>query len=331
MITAPAWAGFSLSGYDLQVVKSAQGLENADASYQTNSTWGTAGELVTTSFTLPSVETIAYARLYMDVWGGTNYKNAQAEVTINGTARTIAFGNTGDATNGIATTDTHPTYDGDATCVYGSGFGVWQLCLSDVADLLHTDGTANSVNVSITDPNATGFDGRVYDVSLVSIYQDPSIDQTLDFYLAEADGSLRRIPGTAGAPTTRSLTIPGINTTDVLSATYTAGYTHGTTDQPDQVYFNENDLDGDGTDVALGTSSDYGPSNVPFDVSLFLMETSTIRYSVDETEVGTPSEYSVRANVGLLTVTHPVPEPSTAVLLTLALAGGLFFFTKRRK
>lgn len=255
----------------------------------------------------------------MDVWGGSNYKNAQAEVTINGIARTIAFGNTGDDTNGIATTDTHPTYDGDTTCVYGSGYGIWQLCLSDVADLLHTDGTANTVNVSITDPNATAFDGRVCDISLVSIYQDPSIDQTLDFYLAEADGSLRKSPGTVGAPMTRSLTISGIDTTDVIAATYTAGYTHGSTGQNDQVYFNGEDLDDAGTDVALGTSSDYGSSNNPFDISLFLMETSTIRYSVDESEIGATAETSVRANVGLLTVTHTatVPEPSTISLLIL--------------
>ena len=175
--------------------------------------------------------------------GGSNYKSALATITVNGTTQTLNFGTTSDANS---------TFDPDATCVYGSGSGAWQLCLSNVASLLYTDGTANSVSVTISDPDSTGFDGRVCDVSLVSIYQDPSINQTLDYYLAEADGTLRKTPGSSGSPSERSLTISGIDTADVLAATYTAGYTHGTTGQLDQLFFNSTDLDGSGQRYCSG-------------------------------------------------------------------------------
>ena len=59
-VAVPAWAGYSMSGYNLDVVQSGQGLAHAGISYLENSTWNEAGgnqyTPISTSFTLPFVQ-----------------------------------------------------------------------------------------------------------------------------------------------------------------------------------------------------------------------------------------------------------------------------------
>lgn len=332
-MSGSAWAGFQASGYDLQVVDSAVGLENAAVSYQTIPTWSASGlnTPVSRNFTLPACQNIHFARLYLDVWGGSNYKNARATVTVNGTALpVIDFGNTG-TVSAISTYDANPTFNAGANCVYGSGAGAWQIGFSGIADLLHTDGTANTINVTISDPQGSQFDGRMYGISLVSVYQDPSIDQTLDYYLAEADGTMRSgQPNSYGSPNQRSLTLSGLNTTNVNSAVYHAGYTHGNTasgtSNLDQLYFNGTAL-GVGNDVSTGDAINYPPNNLAFDVSGYLAANPTVRYSVNSAELGGTGDTYLRANIGLLEIAHPIPEPATLGLLVL---GGLVAGRKRK-
>lgn len=320
-----ALAGYSGPGYGLQVVQSGEGLQNAAAYYQTVGTWAGSGidELVPASFTMPTSQQILFSRLYLDVWGGTKDYTARATVTVNGTALpVINFGGTSDA---------NPTYDAIATCVYGSGAGAWQLAYSGVAGLLKTDGTANSITVTISDPAGSGFDGRMYGVSLVAVYNDPTIDQVLDYYLAEADGTIRSTqPNSYSSPDQRSLTFADLNTADVISATYHAGYTHGSTttgtNNLDAVFFNGISLGGN--DVSTGNTTSYPPNNLTFDVSSYLLADSTVRYTVNGTELGGTGDTYLRPNIGLLEITHPVPEPATMSLLIL---GGLSVLARSRR
>ena len=315
-----AFAEYIQAGYDLQVVKSEQGLDHGAVSYLTNPIWSVSGRdiQVNTNFGLTSFQDIRFARLYLDIWGGTKTYTCTVSATLNGTALpNIAIGGSGDS---------NPTFDATKTCVYGSGAGMWQVAYSGVDGLLKKDGTPNVLSFKVTDPSGN-FDGRTACASLIAVYTDPSINQRLDYSLAEADGTIRKTPGTNGSPAERTLSFSGIDTTDVLAATYYAGYTHGTTGEKDQLYFNGNSLGSLANDVALGTASDYGPNNLAFDVKTYLGTNDTVLYSVKESVVGTPGEGYLRPNIGILEVAHPVPEPATMALM----AAGLLGLLRRRK
>ena len=71
------------------------------------------------------------------------------------------------------TSDSNPTYNAAETCVYGSGYGMWQLAIGGVGGLLNTNGGANTVTWTVSDPNAE-FDGRTYYASLVTVYTNPT-------------------------------------------------------------------------------------------------------------------------------------------------------------
>jgi hypothetical protein len=319
---APAMAGFVLGGYAPQVVQSDQGVDSAATYFQTVRTWDVSGTgaQVNTSFTLPANEAILFARLYLDVYGGTNAHTAQVAVTVNGHALSpISIGGTSDA---------NPTFDATKTCVYGSGVGQWQLAIAGIVSFLDRDGAANTIGVLVTDPNSTNFDGRMVDVGLVAVYQDPSINQKLDYYLAEGDGYLRRPPPNptyGNAPAQRQVAISGVDTVNVTSAHYTTLYTHGDAGQADRQYFNGTQLGGN--DVAYGQYGTYGPDLPTFDVSGYLSANSTVLYDVN-TVGNTAGETSMLAKIGLLEVTHPMPEPTTMGALGL---GALAFLLKKRR
>jgi hypothetical protein len=302
-------------GYDLQVVKSEQGLVHGAVSYLTNPTWGVSGldTQVNTSFTLSVCQDIRFARLYLDIWGGTRNYTSTVSATLNGTPLTVVN------IKGYSADD-NPTFDATKTCVYGTGSGMWQVAYSGVGGLLHTDGTPNALSFTVSDPGGSGFDGRTACASLVAVYTDTSINQRLDYYLAEADGTIRKTPGTNNSPAQRSLTFTGLDTANLIAATYVAGYTHGTTGEKDQLYFNGHALGDAANDIALGTSLDYGPSNHAYDVRSYLTGSSTVRYSVASADVGSSGEGYLRPNIGLLEITHPVPEPATIALLALGAA-----------
>ena len=188
-----------LSGYNLEVVQSGQGLPHAGISYQMNQAWNEAGgnayQPVTTTFTLPSCNDIDFARLYLDTWGGTPDCTANVNVSVNGQSLpTIYIG---------GTSDSNPTYNAAETCVYGSGYGMWQLAIGGVGGLLNTNGAANTVTWTVSDPNGE-FDGRTYCASLVTVYTNNSLNQTLDYDLAEADGRCKKTVTPASRAAERS-------------------------------------------------------------------------------------------------------------------------------
>ncbi len=294
---APLQAGYSLPGYDLEVVQSGQGLAHAGVSYLMDPEWVAADSEkyvpLTASFTLPSCNDIDFARLYLDIWGGSPTDTATVNVSVNGTQlSTISIGGTNDA---------NPTYNAATTCVYGSGYGIWQLAIAGVGNLLYTNGTANTVTWTVNDPPKQ-FDGRTYCASLITVYTSSALNQTLDYDLAEADGLMQNTPGDCGAPSGRTFTIPGVNTTNVTGATYYAGYTLGVTGQHDSLSFNGTALGNPTNDVAQGTATNYGPGIVSSNVTSNLSTANTVQYSV----AGSGGQTDLRANIGLLAVTHPL-------------------------
>ena len=225
-MTVPAWAGYSMSGYNFQVVQSGQGLADAGISYldEPNMERDRAAIMPPSAQVsrFPRATTIDYARLYLDIWGGMPMFTATVTVSVNGTQLApISIGGMSDA---------NPTYSGTKTCVYGSGYGLWQLAVAGLSNLLYTNGAANAVTWTVNDPNGN-FDGRTYYASLVTVYTSSSLNQTLDYDLAEGNGLMQHTPGDTGAPSSRTLTITGVNTANVSSATYYAGYILGVTGQ----------------------------------------------------------------------------------------------------
>jgi fibronectin-binding autotransporter adhesin len=301
-MTIPAWAGYSLSGYNLEVVQSGQGLAHAGISYQMNATWNEAGggqyTPISTSFTLPSCNQIDFARFYLDIWGGTPYFSASVTVSVNTTQLPpIWIGGMGDSNS---------TYSGTRTCVYGSGYGVWELGIAGVAGLLYTNGASNAVTWTVSDSTGN-FDGRTYDASLVAVYTSSSLNQTLDYDLAEANGYMQNA-GDTGAPSSRTLSITGVNTANMAGATaiYSAGYILGLTGSNgclNSLSFNNQALGNPTNDVAQGSDANFGPSIVSSNVTGSLSGANTVRYSV-AMPGGTDN---LVATVGLLAVTRPMP------------------------
>jgi hypothetical protein len=324
----PALAGFLASGYDLGLVQSGSGLANSTASMQTNPLFGSSAidTQITTTFSSSAYQNVAFARLYLDIYGGTPYHTAQLTATLNGQPLpTLTIGGTGDLTGTGTPGDGNPSNrDPNTTCVYGSGYGYWQIAYAGLASLLKHDGTANTLTFTASDPLGTNFDGRQYGASLVVIYSDPSIQQTLDYQLFEGDGYMRKTAGATNPKPQkdldRSLAITGVNTTDVTAATYTAGYATGHSGQTDQVYFNGTAL---GPTAGLGNDIARVDSNTElhgFDVTAYLQGSNSVLYSIDQSVLGGTGESSLHADWALLTVTHPVPEPASLGILAAGAA-----------
>jgi hypothetical protein len=327
--TGPALAGYEASGYDLGLVQSVSGLANSRASVQTNPLFGSSAidTQITTMFSSSAYQNVTYARLYLDIYGGTPYHTAQLTATLNGQSLgTLTIGGTGDLTGTGTPGDGNPDNRGaNTTCVYGSGYGYWQIAYANFASLLKHDGTANTLTFTASDPLGTNFDGRQYGATLVTIYSDPSIQQTLDYQLFEGDGYMRKTAGSTNPKPAkdldRALAITGVNTTDVTAATYTAGYATGHNGQTDQIYFNGTAL---GPTAGLGNDIARVDSNTElhsFDVKPYLLGSDSVLYSIDQSVLGGTGESSLHADWALLTVTHPVPEPATLGILATGAVG----------
>jgi hypothetical protein len=327
-VASPATAGYQANGYDLGLTKS-DSVVNGTAAYQTvplfNATNGASavGGTINTTFTSASYQNVVYARLYLDVFGGTPFSSAQWTATLNGNALgTLTIGTTANANPA--------NRDAGTTCVYGSGYGYWEIAYADIASKLKHDGTANTFSFSAIDDNVPtkAFDGRQYGATLVVVYSDPSLQQTLDYQLFEGDGYMRKTAGsTAPAQVInldRDFTINGVNTANVASAIFTAGYSTGDSGQTDQIYFNGTALGptaGLGNDIARGYSGNYDSELHSFDVTNYLQGTNSVLYSIDQSVLGGTGESTLHADWAMLTVVHPTPEPATLGFLAAGAVG----------
>lgn len=312
-----ARAGFATPGQGLGNVL-AGSVDNGALFVGTVPTWINATPpvpySVQVSFALPACDRVVASRLIMTAWGGTANYTCQMSASVNSAplpgANPLLFGSTSDA---------NAVFNPDAPCAYGAGSGLWLVALPVPAELLHKDGSGNTVNLVLD--TAENFDGRLHFVTLVAVYQSPALTNQFDYALAEGSGDLYGTP-TAPQVNQRTVTLGTVNPAHATAATLTALYTYGDTGQNDRLFFNGAPLGGN--DLAqwdkAGTGLNYGPSVVSFDVLGSLLATNTVKFTVAATDVSGTRETSLRPQLAVLGVTRPPVPPALTIAPNLVLS-----------
>jgi len=312
----PGHAAYSYYGSGMDVLIGS--VENAELNVQcAGGLWlGTsqASQTTTTytnSFAGIACDDYAGAWLVTAVYGAVATNTAQITAVVNGnTVSSLVVGGTGNTTTGV----------------YGSGVGVWVVCLPVDTSFLHTNGSSNDVSVVIDNKtqgsSATAvFDSRSYYQALVTIAQDDSLNNTLDYAIAVGGGDIGQTSG--GYTISRTLDLGDLGGGDVIEADLYAVYAYGDMNQKDAILLNGHSLLGD--DVANAKQS--GMTTYPNDfvhatVSAddLVAGDNLLKFTVDPSDfaAGSSLESSLRPQLAVLGVTHAVPEPSTIVMIILA-------------
>ncbi|MFZ4695928.1 MAG: DUF3344 domain-containing protein [Verrucomicrobiia bacterium] len=321
------FAAYSNPGAGLQTLLSGTvnhgGLYLSSQATWTNGANPAVGQPYTidTSFTMPAVDRIVDGRLILTAWGGTSNYTANVDVTVNGNPLVsggLFFGRADDS---------NATFSPTLPSVYGSGAGVWLIGLPINPLWLNTNGSANSVSITLTTSNS--FDGRISQASLVSVYQDDALNNRLQYAIAEGSGDIYRTP-TGSQTNAWSVSLGTLALSNPTSATLHAVYTYGDANQNDHLYFNGAALGGSGSnDVARWAPSpsglSYGPDAVSYDVLPLMDLTNSARFSAGPDVSGT-RETSLRAQIAVLEV-YAIPEPAAWFLAAL----GAFPLLRRKK
>jgi hypothetical protein len=319
---SPALADFSTYGVGMNVETGS--VSNGALNVQVaNNLWsGTAGSgsatnTYTNDFTGIACDNYAKAWLVTTIYGGSNLNTAKITATVNGsTVSALTVGNGGGVN------------DANANVFGSSVVGVWVLSLPVNPAYLHADGSANTVSVVVSDKTqgATAlFDGRTYYQALVTISQSTSNNNTLDYAFAAGGGD---IGTSAGYLTSRTLNMGALSNSTINQADLYATYIYGDSGQKDAVLLNGTSLLGD--DVATKNGSAAYPADVvhaSLAASSLLTTSNFLKFTVDAADVS-GGESSLRPQLAVLAVTHPVPEPASLAVLAL---GGLALLARRRR
>jgi hypothetical protein len=318
---SPALAGFSTYGLGMEVQTGT--VANGALHVQlVNNLWsGTSGSGSPTNTyanNFPGVACDNYAKAWLvtTIYGGSNLNTAKITATVNGnTLAPLTVGNAGGVNDANAN-------------VYGSSVaGIWVLSLPVDPTYLHTNGSADAVSIVVSD-KTTGatspFDGRTYYQALVTISQSASLSNTLDYAFAAGGGDI----GTStGYVTSRTLNLGSLSGSNVSHADLFAAYIYGDAGQSDALLLNGTSLLGSDVANKNGTAAypaDFVHANVS--ASSLALTNNLLKFTVDAADVS-GGESSLRPELAVLGVTHPVPEPASLAVLAL---GGLALVAKRR-
>lgn len=303
VLTAPrSVAMYSSGGQGIQTVLSGT-VANASLYMGTQATWiNSANPAVgqpynlTVGFAIPACDSIVNGRLVLSLWGGTANYTANLGVSVNGNALMPGGLNLG------STNDANVSFSATQPSVYGSGFGVWLVGLPVNTSYLHSDGSSNTVTITVTTPDS--FDGRIHQVSLLSVYQQGALTNQFQYAIAEGSGDIYASP-TSVQVSSRVVPLGGLSFANPNAATLHALYTYGDSNQNDRIYFNGAQFGSD--DIARWNPSptglNFGPDVVSFDVLSSLTNSGNqVTFSVGPDVPGT-RETSLRPQLAVLTVT----------------------------
>ncbi len=309
LTTPRSVAMYSFGGQGMQTVLSGT-VANASLFMGTQATWtNTAWNPavgqpynVPVSFVLPACDGIVNGRLILTLWGGTADYTANLSVSVNSNALVLGGLNFG------STSDTNASFSATQPNVYGSGYGVWLIGLPVNANYLHTDGSSNTVAITVTTSNS--FDGRVMQVSLLSVYLKNTLTNQFQYAIAEGSGDIYNAPA-SGEVDKRTVSFGDLSLAQVNSATQQVLYTYAPNGQNNRLYFNGIQLGGD--DVAnydpTATGLDYGPSVVSFDVTPYVASSNLATFSVSSADVPPSVASRLRPQIAVLTITGaPAPK-----------------------
>jgi hypothetical protein len=308
LLTAPrSIAMYNFDGQGMQTVVSGS-VANASLYMNTLATWlntpwnPAVGQPynVPVSFALPPCGNIVNGRLILTLWGGEPQFTANLSVSVNSNALVVGGLNFG------GTSDTNVSFSGTQPSVYGSGYGTWVVALPVSNSYLHTDGSSNLVSVTVTTTNE--FDGRIFQVTLLSVYQQSALSNQFQYAIAEGSGDIYNAPS-SGEVCSRTVALGGLSLPQVNSAAFQAVYIYGQEDENNLLVFNGVQLGGD--DVANWVPPpDYGPSVVGFDVTPDVVSTNnSVVFDLCSADVPPPVVAQLDPEIAVLTASGPELSP----------------------
>ena len=206
----------------------------------------------TQSFSVPDGN-IIFSRLYVGVWGGSETKTGTLQTTLND--------HEFDSLDLKGDTDTNPE-------VYCSGHGVYWVVYNT------TEYVQSGSNAAIARTSGV-FDGRVYGIILVAVYEDDNGEQ-VEYRINDGNPNLHGLGWSGNNPTVNeeaNAYFSGIDPDSASAARLTVAYLCGSPYENDYLYFNDNKLNGD--DVASSTGSF---DLLTFDVTDLLEKSSNAKF-----------------------------------------------------
>lgn len=303
-------SGSTSPGHGISNVLSGS-IANGGFFQQTTTNWINSGAPVkpywlTNQIALPTCDSISVARLVATVWGGNANYSAEMSVTVNGTtlaaANPLVFG---------TPADTNAVFNSHAASVYGSGSGVWLVSLPVSQELLHRDGSTNSIVITLN--SSDGFDGRIHHVTLLALYQDHNLPGTLDYVIAEGSGDIFKTPSGMQS-SRRDVLLAPVRPDGANSAVLSVLYTYGDTSQNDRLYFNGMQMGGDNIARWDTSIAGYGPGIASFDVLECLTVSNVVSFSVGA-DVPATQETSLRPQIVTLAVSRSTVSAPPALIL----------------
>lgn len=324
-VSLQAHAGFSTygTGMDVQTGSITNGQLNVQV---VNNLWaGASGSSLPTNtyanaFAGVNCDNYAKAWLVTAIYGGSNLNTAKITASVNGnTLSPLTIGNAGGVN------------DANANAYGSSVAGIWVLSLPIDSTYLNKGASAtNNISVVVSD-KTTGatspFDGRCYYQSLITLSQDNSLNNILEYAYAVGGGDIGQTSG--GYVTSRTLNMGSINSQPITDADLYALYIYGDANQKDALLLNGLSLLGDDVAKKNGTTS-YPADFVHADLtaSQLLPSNNLLKFTVDSADLSGSLESSLRPEFAVMAVAHSVPEPGSLSLV--ALGAGLLLKRKRQ-
>ena len=192
------------------------------------------------TFEVPSGSSVKWARLYVGVWGGKEMKCGWLNTTLNNTEKGLqCLGNVtiGNVSTLATADDDNPTYDETVPSVYGSGHGCWLVAYNVTSNV--SQGETNIVNATTDRIYPTDFDGRVYGIVLVVVYENTSLPK-IQYWVNEGNVNLHYNMSSAPYNYVLDNTTTWFNGTAYNSteAKIWVEYLAGSDGEPDYLYFN---------------------------------------------------------------------------------------------
>ena len=221
--TAPVAADWAFDGFELKNL--INGTVQGDVYVSNGTHAGLANTPYTTNYNVPS-GTVRWARLYVGVWGGTENYVGWVNTTFNNHCEGNVTLNRSEDTN---------TYSSGIN-VYGSGHGVWMVSYNCTDNV--TMGATNTAEAR-TGAISGSFDGRVYGIVLVVVYESSSLPK-VEYWVNEGNMNLHYETGGYAAV---NKTFAWFNGTayNCTEANLTAVQYTGSDGEPDYLYFNAPD------------------------------------------------------------------------------------------